>query len=158
MTNGFTNQGMIEITAATAGDVPLLYVNAGTLVNLAGATIRLQVGSFAQQYTNLYAPTIDNEGGTISGTGTLKGTVINAGQVNPGGSELPGILTVTGDYTQTAAGVLNLEIGGPSVGNQYDRLAISGAATLDGTCNVSLINHFQPEPGRDAFRVLTCAT
>src|SRR5207249_8987937 len=72
--------------------------------------------------------------------------------------ERVGILKVTGDYTQTAAGVRNLEIGGASVGNQYDRLAISGAATLDGTCNVSLINHFQPEPGRDAFRVLTCGT
>ena len=104
-----------------------------------------------------FVKTIDNEGGIISGAGTIRGTVINAGQVNPGARELPGILTVTGDYTQTAAGILNVQIGGRELG-QYDQLAITGQATLDGTCNVSLINHFQPDPLHDGFRVLTCGT
>jgi hypothetical protein len=58
---------------------------------------------------------------------------------------------------QTAAGILNLEIGGYSAGIDFDQLAISGQATLDGTLNVSLINGFVPMSGY-FFQVLTFAS
>ena len=47
----------------------------------------------------------------------------NNGDVNPGTS--PGILTVTGDYSQATPGELNIEIGGYNVGTQFDRINIS---------------------------------
>ena len=71
-------------------------------------------------------------GGTLAGSGTVDGSVTNnGGTVAPGGS--PGILTITGSYTQGAGGTLRIEIDGLTVGTEYDRLAVTGAASLDGT-------------------------
>ncbi len=46
--------------------------------------------------------------------------------MSPGAS--PGTLTITGDYTQTSAGTLAIEIGGVTAGTQFDQLAVSGVA------------------------------
>jgi hypothetical protein len=97
---------------------------------------------------------VEIDGGALSGTGTITGNVTNAGQVSPGTS--PGILTIQGNYTQTAAGVLNVELGGTAAG-QFDQLNVSGTASLDGSLNVSLVNGFIPSPG-DGFQVLTFAS
>jgi hypothetical protein len=62
-------------------------------------------------------------------------------------------MTITGSFTQSAAGALNLKIGGLSAGAQFDQVTIGGSATLDGTLNLSLINGFTPGAG-DSFQVL----
>src|SRR5262249_2243097 len=49
---------------------------------------------------------------------------------------------------------LDVGIGGPAPGTQFDQLRVSGAAVLDGTLNVGLLGGFTPESG-DAFPVLT---
>jgi fibronectin-binding autotransporter adhesin len=95
-------------------------------------------------------------GGVLSGSGTVNADVVNAGELDVGASGTPGVLTVNGNYTQTAAGVLNVEIGGSLPGTQFDQLVIAGQATLDGTLNVGLINSFSPAPG-DSFKILTFA-
>ena len=41
------------------------------------------------------------QAGTLSGTGTIKGDLVNGGSVDLG--SMPGTLTVSGNYTQTAA-------------------------------------------------------
>jgi hypothetical protein len=61
---------------------------------------------------------------------------------------------VTGDFTQTAAGVLYVQIGGLNAGVDYDQLAVAGRATLDGTLAVALVNGFVPSPG-NTFTVMT---
>lgn len=94
--------------------------------------------------------------GTLQGSGTVaRGgggtpTVTNAGTVRPGSS--PGRLTVSGDYTQTAAGTLVTEVEGSSPGSSLDQLAVSGTATLGGTLDIQ--NDFSPSPG-DSFTILT---
>jgi hypothetical protein len=98
---------------------------------------------------------VDIQAGILNGGGTVNSNVTNAGQVNPGTS--PDILSIVGDYTQTATGALNIEIGGTSAGSQHDRLAVSGTATLAGTANISLINGFLPG-APDAFTILTFAS
>ena len=97
--------------------------------------------------------TLNVQGGTLFGTGTVNGNVISSGTVAPGNS--PGFLDITGNYTQTAAGTLSLEIAGrdPNV-PQYDRLRVTGNASIDGTLHVDLLNDFQPAPG-DTFEVIT---
>src|SRR5207248_3213778 len=50
----------------------------------------------------------------------------------------------------SSSGVLNVEIGGLTVGTQYDRLSVMGTATLGGTLNVTLINGYTPTSG-DSF-------
>jgi hypothetical protein len=64
-----------------------------------------------------------------------------------------GTLTLTGpSFTNT--GTLALRLGGLTPGSQFDRLVISGTATLGGTLNVNLLNGFAPAVG-DMFDVLT---
>jgi hypothetical protein len=92
--------------------------------------------------------------GTLSGTGTLTGDVLNAGQINPGRIGGPGILTIAGNYAQTSTGILTIEIGGLTPGDDFDRLSVSGQATLNGTLNVGLIRGFRPSDG-DSFPILT---
>ncbi len=41
-----------------------------------------------------------------------------------------------------------------TAGTEFDRLAISGTATLSGALNISLINGFTPNPG-DSFQIMT---
>src|SRR6185503_5962428 len=92
-------------------------------------------------------------GGTVEGAGTLTANVNNTGgTLSPGLSA--GQLNQTGAYTQGASGSFNVEIGGLTVGTQYDRAAITGAATLAGTLNISLINGFEPNIG-DTFTIMT---
>jgi hypothetical protein len=65
-----------------------------------------------------------------------------------------GVLTIVGNYTQAADGVLNIELGGLTPATEFDQLKVSGSATLDGTLDVSTINGFIPGSG-DSFQVLT---
>ncbi|MBK7656603.1 MAG: hypothetical protein IPJ18_17720 [Betaproteobacteria bacterium] len=74
---------------------------------------------------------VNQRSGTLKGTGTLNvgsGTVINEGTVAPGHS--PGMLAITGNFTQTSTGTLNMEVAGP--GN-HDLVQVSGTATLGGS-------------------------
>src|SRR5262249_30750003 len=87
------------------------------------------------------------------GTGTISGNVTNTASVNPGGTGAAGTLIVTGNYTQTSAGTLNIDLGG-TAGGQFDQLKVSGTSTLDGTLQVGLINGYSPAGG-DSARVLT---
>src|SRR5262249_7268967 len=78
----------------------------------------------------------------------------NAGVLAPGSS--PGILDVTGNYVQTAAGVLKLELAGRNATSptQFDQLRVTGTATLAGSVQATILNGFTPAPG-DEFKVLT---
>lgn len=92
--------------------------------------------------------------GIIKGNGTLdifNVVFSNAGMVAPGAS--PGILSVAGDYAQTASAGLNVEIGGVAAGTEYDRLDISGSAQLNGALNVTLASNFRPAP-TDTFSIM----
>ena len=97
-------------------------------------------------------------GGVLTGSGTVSGNVNNAGTINPGSPG--GTLTVTGDFSQTGSGTLNLEMGAnPSFVPQpgFDQLNITGVASPGGTLNVDSIGGFVPNPG-DEFQVITFAS
>jgi T5SS/PEP-CTERM-associated repeat protein len=89
--------------------------------------------------------------GTVKGDGNIDGIVSNGGLVTPGTS--PGALHINGNYTQIAAGKLQIELAGTMLGTNYDQLLVSGGITLDGTLDVSLINAFAPHEG-DSFDIL----
>jgi hypothetical protein len=111
-------------------------------------------GVAANQPLWVSVPGVNIQAGTLSGSGTVNGNVMNAGQVVPGGVGAAGLMTVNGSYTQTAAGALNVELGGTTAGSQFDQLNVSGPAALDGALNVSRINGFSPAAG-NSFKVLT---
>ena len=87
--------------------------------------------------------------GTVQGDGTIVGALQNSGIVAPG---VPfGALHITGTYTQTSTGHLQIEVAGASPG-QYDQLLVSGVAVFDGALDVALGN-YSPTV-HDAFNVL----
>ena len=90
--------------------------------------------------------------GEVHGDGLITANVQNAGLVSPGNS--PGALHITGDYAQSNAGKLQIELAGTTPGSQYDQLLITGGATLNGVLQVSLLDGFAPASG-DSFDLLT---
>lgn len=78
---------------------------------------------------------VDNSG-TLFGSGTIVGALLNQGTLAPGNS--PGIITVSGGpFTQTATGTLAIQMTPSAVaGTGYDQVLVTGTpgtAILDGT-------------------------
>ncbi len=129
--------------------------NSGTVSITSGSQLDIQGSNYVQTagVTNVNgllsaAPgMVDIRGGTLSGAGLVIGDVKNGGIVAPGNS--PGILFVAGNYTQTSAGILDIEIAGLTAGSGYDQLRVFGDAFLGGMLDVELINGFAPTA--DAF-------
>jgi hypothetical protein len=85
-----------------------------------------------------------NIGGTLGGAGTINGNLTNiAGKVSPGDS--PGMLTVTGNFTQPS-GTLLIDIAGANTG-QFSVLNVLGTANLGGLLDPVLLNGFLPTIG-----------
>ena len=92
---------------------------------------------------------------TVSGIGSFAGNILFNNIFSPGNS--PGEVTVTGDVTLSDSAILQLELGGLTMGSQYDHLDITGTLTADGTLNLLLINGFTPKMG-DTFDLLDFAS
>jgi autotransporter-associated beta strand protein len=110
--------------------------------------------------TVLVPAIVNNEGGKFN----VRGGVLQTGGVignllNDGGIFSPGPSIVqseiTGAFTQRA-GSLEIEIGGPPTSNQFDTLTVHGAAVLDGTLNVKLLNGAKPAFGQ-VFPIISAA-
>ncbi|MCC6494056.1 MAG: hypothetical protein IT424_13665 [Pirellulales bacterium] len=100
---------------------------------------------------------IVNEG-RFTGVGRVQGDLLNF----PGGIVAPGLaaggvgqLTVSGDFVQSSAARLAVELAGAAPG-QFDSLAIDGRADVQGQLEISLVAGYQPLPG-DQFELLTAA-
>ena len=126
----FTNAGTVLIGSGATLDTSYYYDT--TYTQSAGATT---VNGTLQAGTN----TIDITGGQLDGSGTVDGNVDNAAIVTPGDNA--GTLTIDGNYTQTSAAHLDINLAGSSDNGQ---LAVTGTATLAGTLNVSLLDSFMP--------------
>lgn len=85
----------------------------------------LQVGTDASPGASITG-TVTLTGGMLSGLGTVGSIVDTSGTVMPGGSI--GVLHVGGNYTQSAAGTLTIEVS-PTAASQ---LHVGGAANLAG--------------------------
>jgi hypothetical protein len=131
-----TGSGLLDITATTSSNGVLDATGGNILV---GAQL------------NLSQPLM-NHGGQITGLGPIIGSVNNvSGIVNPRNGI--GSMTITGNYTQGAAGTLAIEAQG-AAGPQHDLLLVGGNPTLDGILRiVPETGYFTPAEG-DALKVL----
>ncbi len=140
---GFSNAG-------TVGVEPGSFVwLSGNYTQTVGRTRLLDGG--------LMAAAVSLQGGVLDGSGYVAGDVLNAARLDVGGAQTAGMLFLLGNYVQTAAGVLNVELGGLELGSQYDYLYIDGSATLGGTLNLGLLGGFMPNPD-DFFVILSAAS
>jgi hypothetical protein len=122
-----------------SGDVA---IDGGTLQAGPGSGILVSAGK---------TMTLSNAG-KLKGGGNITGNIINGGVVAPGLS--PGVLPISGNYTQTAIGTLEIELSSLA---RYDRLLVSGPVSLGGTLAVSLIDGFVPVYG-STFDILDWTT
>ena len=158
----FNNTGTFTKSAGagvTTIDIPF---NNSATTTVSSGTLRLTrgytqtAGALLLKGGDLSSTQVLNlQGGLLGGSGTVTASVTNGGQVSPGAST--GVLTISGAYTQTAIGVLDIQIGGLETGTSFDQLNVTGAASLDGTLAVSLTSGFMPNGG-NSFRVMTFAS
>ena len=123
-----------DFTAANGlANYSAIGIDAGRTVTLNGQGLNNQ-GSLMVNGTLIGGgPLLNDTTGFLGGTGTLQGVFTNRGTVNPGNSV--GTLNVEGSYTQTASGILQVEIASAT---SYDRLMVTGGS-----------GHRQLERGRD---------
>jgi len=138
--------GILQFTGAN------IVTNAANII-LSGtaATPIISDGSangFANFATNAATGSFSLQGGRDF---TRTGNFTNNGALSLG----PGsIFTVSGAYTQPGTGAYKAQIGGPTAGADLGLLAVSGAATLDGTLTIELVNGFVPVLGQ-TFDIMT---
>ncbi len=125
VTNAFDNQGTITTAAGTT------FATTSTAADLQNHGILQGIGT--------YDP----------GTGRA---VLNAGEVRPGTATTVGHLTVAGNYTQTAAGLLQINLGSLSA---FDTMAVElGNLALAGVLQVTSLDGYNPMLG-DSFTIIT---
>ena len=137
----FTNRGKLTVGAGSAFGVASSYTQSSGTTTVDGI---------------LNAPALTVSGGSLVGQGMVSAAVTRSGGTITVGdsSTKPGILTITGSYSQSATtGSLNVGISGNTVGSQYSQLAVSNGISLDGILNIKLIKGFIPAVG-SSFTIL----
>jgi hypothetical protein len=129
-------------------------LNSGTInyFDPAGSVLTVGPGTLINNLAGGVFNTLGDQ--TLAGAGTLR----NSGTLNVGGGAgATAKFTIAGNYTQTAAGTLTVEVYGPTAGTGYDQLTVGGTALLNGTLNV-VGGAYSPVSGVDDFAVLVCGS
>ena len=144
----FTNAGAFTIstgTTFTIGGSGFNYTQTGGSTTVAGTLTSSSLG------------TVNLDGGTLTGAGTIGDNLVDDSTLDPGTSAAKtGKLTVSDTYTQDAGGTLNIDINGATAGTKYDQLKVTGDATLGGTLDITLGTGFTPTIGQK-FTILTAS-
>ena len=168
----FTNHGTVANSGTFQVGVvgPGAVINHGSVVNsgtfeiaalgqVTGTGSYVQNAAAAQTIVNgTFAHNVTLQAGTLSGTGTIQGTVNNSGGLLLPGNNGLGTLTIKGQYAQGFNGTFGVNLAGLSQGVNYGLLAVQGtgaAVTLGGSLKVGLLNGFSPSLG-NTFGILTC--
>lgn len=139
----FESNSTANRVTATAGSSVVL----GPGIDVHGVTG--QLGETGATLT-LQGTVATDPGGRVN----LRGDFVNDGTIFVGGDAGTIVATANGSYTQTSAGRLELDLAGTVAGTGYDRLQITGAASLAGHLQVTVVPPFVPTIG-DFFDVLT---
>lgn len=159
---GFFNEGLLR--ASGAGGLLIHagpFTTSGTVIADPGSKLDRTADNWVQTGGMVMANgeiEVDNntymlQGGVLGGSGLVDSNVINSGgDCSPGAS--PGLLTIEGNYTQQAGGMLTIELGGTMPGSGHDQLAVLGNAALNGRLRVLTTNSYIP-PNGQTFTILT---
>jgi hypothetical protein len=151
--------GTLTVTSCTLSGNTASYYGGGIyneeILVVTDSTISGNSAGAGGGICNTFGPfgTLAITGSTLSGNSA---TIAGSGIYNDGVFPVRGLVTLDGDYFQTAGGRLSLNIGGPQAGTDYDRLVVNGVATLAGTLDLHLVNGYQPQTG-DQFQPLLFA-
>ncbi|MDB6123281.1 MAG: Na-Ca exchanger/integrin-beta4 [Pedosphaera sp.] len=156
----FLNEGTVLKYSSGTNQFNLPFVNNGQLYMNAG---RIQFNGGFNQTNGLLAlngtavgspKTLVNSVGAIAGSGDIFASVFNADTLAVGWGNQIGHLNISGVCTQAVTATLQIEL---AATNQFDSVAITGQANLNGKLEIGLLNGFVPPDG-SSFPILTSAT
>ncbi len=134
LTGGTWNVGANSALAVAGGNIT---TDAATII-LGGAGASFPALSQLASITN--AGSLGLMGGASF---TTAGSLANAGVIDLA----PGTLKVNGNYTQASTRSLDVGVGGTTAGSQFGQLNVTGAVSLGGILNVSVLNGYAPSLG-----------
>lgn len=137
-----TISGTSTYTGATTISAGTLLLDAtGSIASSSGINLGTAGSQGTLDITAKSAYTL-NAGQTLTGYGTVNigtgKTLTIAGNLAPGNS--PGITTITGGLALTGTSGTTMELGGLTVGTEYDRVVVSESLAFGGTLNIVSIN------------------
>ena len=156
----------LGVNNLTVGTNNLSTTFAGTIQGMRGSLTKVGTGTLILSGNSTYtgdtkvnrgvlqvdgsttSNTLVNRQGTLTGTGTIHGTLSNQGTVSPGSPT--GTLTVS-SFTQANYATLMIQIANTT---DFGALNVLGTANLGGQLSVVLLNGFVPGVG-DSFTFLT---
>ncbi|HWF35743.1 MAG TPA: hypothetical protein VG295_10220 [Solirubrobacteraceae bacterium] len=154
------------------GGSPQNYGFGGNGLTLTGGTTTVAVGNTLTagalkltggtlQDDGTVAPTATTlTGGTLQGIGKVNGAVTNSSGTVAPGDGAAGILTITGNYVQSSAATLAVQIDGTTAGTGtgfFGQLKVSGTANVSGTLAVTDVAGFTPAQA-NTFAILTATS
>ncbi|HEX4085413.1 MAG TPA: CARDB domain-containing protein, partial [Chthoniobacteraceae bacterium] len=142
----FSNAATIVVDGAGSTDsfLPQLSGNSGSISILNGATVTMGADGSGNG---------GGQGGaSVVADADTSGTFPNTGTIEIGEASS---VTLTGDFSQSSSGTLEIHIGGTAASGLFGQLDIGGTANLGGTLQVVLDN-YTPAIG-DAYPILTYA-
>ncbi len=143
--------GTISLNSASdGGDIG----SGGGIDNLGTAAITSATINYNSAYDGGGIRVEQDSSATVTACTILYNTFSAGGDIDNNATLTVSGSSNTGDYNQTAGGVLNMNIGGPAPGTDYDQLNFLNQATFDGTLNITLINGFSPMVP-SSFQVVT---
>jgi autotransporter-associated beta strand protein len=120
--------GSLALTGSGATRIHGALSQTGALSVTSGHTLSL--GSSDAETVSLATSLLTiGSGGTLRGSGSIAGSLRNAGRLTPGFS--PGTITIAGDFTNI--GTLDMEI---AASGAHDQIRFGGQAFLGGTLNI----------------------
>jgi fibronectin-binding autotransporter adhesin len=128
----FTNEGALEVGSGGTLSAAGYAQNSGTTQIDSGGALKVAGGS----------GTVDLNGGTLAGGGTIDANVLDDGGILAPGD--PQAIDIIGFYYETAAGMMTLDLASPS---SFDHVQVGGAATLGGELNLTLEPGFAASDG-----------
>jgi hypothetical protein len=129
---------------------PSEVVAAGQVSTSAGAVIHMGGARFSESGRPMGVPRIAASDvhivadSTLSGHGQVDADVLNEGLLKP--SQLPDQLVLQRDFTQSASGVLQVDIKGTGA-MEFDQLKVIDLAMLGGTLELVLDDTLEPQVG-----------
>ena len=149
----FNNSGTVEVLSGTLNFTKGITQTAGMIIanggTLSGRTNPLSIPD----------QVLAINGGTLAGNGAVEfGSVFNSGNVSPGsGPGAAGTLRISGNYTQTGTGSLNIDVRSAVPGTGFDQLvtgtgSTTAVTTVDGILNLFRRGGYVPPIG-ESFQV-----
>ncbi len=161
---GPTGKGLITLSDKASLDIlGNLYIGGNALASVGLGTVSMQDDALvkANRIVNWESGELQLGGvvdvglnqvenhGVVSGAGEIRGDLLNFDTVSPGAGADLGVVTVTGDFTQTTEAKIIMEL----AATDHDKLELLGnAAFHGGTLHVDLLGDFQPSVG-DQFKI-----